>query len=91
MKATLRKRGNKSYSYAVIASSRYDKSLNGLDAVKAAEKKYGSASLDKQIELILEIEKRGGASAVFHGMSETDLKGFMQHTNTMIASDSGVV
>ena len=36
------------------------------------------------------MEKRGGASAVFHGMDEEDLQTFMRHTNTMIAADSGV-
>ncbi len=37
--------------------------------------------------MILEIEKNGGASAVFHGMSETDLREFMRHPNTMIAAE----
>ncbi|MGI8965324.1 MAG: N-acyl-D-amino-acid deacylase family protein [Limisphaerales bacterium] len=90
MKETLRKRGNKNYAYAVIASNKYDKSLNGLDVAKAAQKKFGSSSLDSQINLIFEIEKNGGATGVFHGMSETDLEHFMEHTNTMFASDSGV-
>ncbi len=57
---------------------------------QAAEKLRGSNSLDDQIETILEIEKKGGASAVFHGMSDADLGTFMRHPNTMFASDSGV-
>src|SRR6266700_3324514 len=47
-------------------------------------------SLDDQIELILEIQLNGGASGVFHGISEDDLQAFLRHPNTMIASDSGV-
>ncbi|MEI9866296.1 MAG: amidohydrolase family protein [Limisphaerales bacterium] len=43
-----------------------------------------------QIETILEIEKNGGASGVFHGMNEADLEVFMKYPNTMFASDSGV-
>jgi N-acyl-D-amino-acid deacylase len=40
--------------------------------------------------MIIEIEKNGGASGVFHGMSEDDLKTFMRHPNTMVACDSGL-
>jgi N-acyl-D-amino-acid deacylase len=90
MKLVLAKRQNEDYSYAVIASYRHDKSLNGLSVAEAAKKVRGDASLDSQIEMIMEIEKNGGASGVFHGMNEQDLQVFMQHTNTMIACDSGM-
>jgi N-acyl-D-amino-acid deacylase len=90
MKAALRRRESPDYSYAVIASYRRDKSLNGLNVVQAAKKMRGSDSLDDQIETIFDIQNHGGASAVFHGMSEQDLQCFMRQTNTMIAADSGV-
>ena len=90
MKEGLSRRGNDSYAYAVIASYKHDKSLNGLNIVEAAQKIRNSDSLDDQIEMILEIERNGGASAVFHGMDEADLRVFMRHPNTMIAADSGV-
>jgi N-acyl-D-amino-acid deacylase len=44
--------------------------------------------LDDQIETMLEIESRGGAAAIFHGMNEADLKKFLVHPLTMVASDS---
>lgn len=90
MKEMLRKRGPQTYAYAVIASYRHDRSLNGLNIVEAAKKVRGSDSLEDQIEMLLEIETNGGASGVFHGMSDEDLAGFMKHPNTMFASDSGV-
>jgi N-acyl-D-amino-acid deacylase len=90
MKETLRKRGNTDYSYAVIASYKADRSLNGMNVAEAAKKKRGSDSLDDQIEMVLEIERNDGASAVFHGMSEEDVIAFMKHPNTMVASDSSV-
>lgn len=90
MKASLRRHGNDDYSYAVIASYRYDKSYNGLNIAEAAKKMRGNDSLDDQIETILEIEKNGGASGVFHSMSEDDIRVFMRHPNTMIAADSGI-
>ncbi len=78
------------YAYAVIASHTADTGLNGLNVVEAALKRRGSDTLDDQIETILEIQAAGGASAVFHGISEDDLRIFARHPNTMFASDSGV-
>jgi N-acyl-D-amino-acid deacylase len=90
MKKNILGRGRQDYAYAVVASFRHDTSLNGLNILEAAEKKYGSSSLDAQIEVILDFELNGGAQGVFHGMNEGDLKTFMRHPNTMIASDSGL-
>ncbi len=90
MRAKIHDRGRTDYAYAVIASYRHDKSYNGLNIVEAAKKMRGSEALDDQIETILEIERNGGASGVFHGMNEDDLKTFMRHPNTMVACDSGL-
>jgi len=90
MRETIRERGATNYAYAVIARYAHDTSFDGLSIVAAAKKLRGSDTLDDQIETILEIEKNGGASGVFHGMNEDDLKIFMQHPNTMFACDSGI-
>ena len=90
MKEKLAARGRTDYAYAVIASYKHDRSLNGLNIVQAAKKTRGADTLDDQIEMILELEKNGSASGVFHGMSEADLQKFMQHPNTMVACDSGL-
>src|SRR5439155_23002292 len=86
----VKRKGREDFAYAVIASYKHDKSLNGLNIVEAAKAKRGSEALDDQVEMILEIEKNGGAGGVFHGMNEEDLQTFMRHTNTMIACDSGL-
>ena len=90
MKQNLKRGGRKDYSYAVIADYKHDRGFNGLNIAQAAEKKYGSATLKNQIEMVLDIQKNGGASGVFHGMNEADLRSFLAHPNTMFASDSGV-
>jgi N-acyl-D-amino-acid deacylase len=90
MKRNLKRSGSDSYAYAVIAQYGHDTSLNGKNVMEAAKAKRGSDSLDDQIELILDIHRNGGASAVFHGINETDLQQFARHPNTMFASDSGV-
>src|SRR6185436_19020144 len=90
MKSMLRNRGREDYAYAVVASYRHDQSLNGLNILEATKKVRNSDSLDEQIETILDIQKNGGASGVFHGMNEEDLQKFMRHPNTMVACDSGL-
>jgi N-acyl-D-aspartate/D-glutamate deacylase len=90
MKQSLRSKGRQDYAYAVIASYKHDPSLDGLNVAEAAKAKRGSDALDAQVELVLDIQAHGGASGVFHGMSEDDLKTFMRHPNTMIACDSGI-
>ncbi len=90
MTRRLGERGYTNYAYAVIASYRKNTALNGLNLAEAAKVARGSDALDDQVELILEIQKNGGASGVFHGMNEDDLRVFMRHPNTMIACDSGL-
>jgi len=84
------KSGNEDLAYVFIADYPKNKKLNGLNLAQAAEKMRGNASLDAQIDLLLEITANGGASGVFHSISEDDLRKYLQHPNTMIASDSGV-
>lgn len=88
MKGRLATRKRTDYGYAVIARCNADARLNGKNLVEAAQIRMGGASLDQQIETVFWIQLNGGASAVFHGMSEPDVIGFMKHPNTMVASDS---
>jgi N-acyl-D-amino-acid deacylase len=90
MKQRLLDQNRPDYAYAVIASCASDPRLNGLNVAQAAKLRRGSDSLEDQIETVLEIEREGGASGIFHGISEDDLRSFLRHTNTMIASDSGI-
>jgi N-acyl-D-amino-acid deacylase len=82
--------GHKDYAYAVIASFGDDPSLNGLNVKEAALRVRGSDSLEDQMELVLDIQRRGGASGVFHGMNESDMQTIMRHPNTMVACDSSI-
>ena len=89
MKRMRERLGRSDYSYAVISSFGADPSLNGKTIPEAAQLKSGSDSLENQIELIFDIERRGGGSAIFHGMNEDDLQTFLRHPLTMVASDGG--
>jgi N-acyl-D-amino-acid deacylase len=79
--------GRDDYSYVVIAKFATDPSLNGKTIPEAAKTLRGSDTLADQIETILDIESRGGASAVYHGMNEDDLVRFLKHPSTLVASD----
>jgi N-acyl-D-amino-acid deacylase len=89
MKKVRQRQGRTDYSYAVIAKFKADPTLNGLNIPQAAKLKRGSDSLDDQIELIFDIERQGGGSAVYHGMAEDDVQAFLRHPFTMVASDGG--
>lgn len=89
MKATLQRIGRDDYAYAVIAKFAADPSLNGKTVPEVARILRGADTVDDQIEVILDLERRGGAGAVYHGMNEEDLATFMRHPATMIASDGG--
>ncbi len=89
MKRNLERLGREDYAYAVIAKFADDPSLNGKPIPEAARILRGGDSLEEQIETILEIERRGGAGAVYHGMNEGDLVRFLKHPATMVASDGG--
>ncbi len=90
MKDSIAKGQRGDFTYAVVASFKTDPRLNGKTIPEAAQLLRGAATLDDQIETILDIEARGGASGVFHGMSEPDLVKFLAQRFTMIASDAGV-
>jgi N-acyl-D-amino-acid deacylase len=89
MKETLKRLGQKDYGYAVIAKFGEEPAWNGKTVPEVAKLLRGYDTIDDQIETILEIERRGGASAVYHGMNEEDLVRFLKHPATMIASDGG--
>lgn len=89
MAKTRERMGRKDYSYAVVAKCEADPALNGKAIAEAAKMRRGSDSLAEQIELILDLEANGGASGVYHNMSEPDLQLFLRHPLTMVASDGG--
>jgi N-acyl-D-amino-acid deacylase len=90
MRVRLERSKRKDYGYAVVADFPADRSLNGLTIPEVTLKMRGASEVEDQIETILELQRRGGGSGIFHGMSEDDLRAFARHPGTMFASDSGV-
>lgn len=87
----LAERGLKDLSFAKIASYRADPSLNGLSMADAAGKLKGSTTADAQLETARDMMLAGGASMVYHFMSDEDVHRIMKHPFVGFASDSGVL
>ncbi len=90
IKESLKKSGFKDYSFAVVAAYGRDKSFNGKSIAEITKEVRKKSDVTSQIEQMLEMYEAGGASMIYHGMSEDDVKLIMQEPFTMIASDSGV-
>ena len=90
MKDALKRSGFKDYDYAVVASYGPDHSFNGKSIAAITKQVKNKSDVKSQIDQIIEMYVAGGASMVYHGMGEDDVKRIMQEPFTMIASDSGV-
>lgn len=89
-KDALKRSGFKDYSFAVVASYGPDKSFNGKSIAEITKQVRKKSDVTSQIEQMLEMYEAGGASMIYHGMDEGDVKRIMEEPFTMIASDSGV-
>jgi len=91
MRGLLAERGFSDLSFAVVASYRPDPSLNGLPMKQVAARMRGSDSADAQFEAARVMMLAGGASMVYHLMSDDDVDRIMGHPQVGIASDSSVL
>jgi N-acyl-D-amino-acid deacylase len=90
MKAELKDRGFRDYEYAYVASYRAEPKFNGKNIAEITKEVRNKKNVDAQIDQILEMYDKGGASMVYRSMNEGDVKNIMRQPFTMIASDSGV-
>ncbi len=91
MQQLLAERGFNDLSWATVATYRPDPSLGGLSMKDVAVKLVGDASADAQLEAARLLMRTGGATMVYHFMSEDDIARIMRHPMVSIASDSGVI
>jgi N-acyl-D-amino-acid deacylase len=91
MRGLLAERGLSDLSFAVVASHHANSSLNGLSIKQIAARMKGSDSADAQLEAARDLMLAGGASMVYHFMSDDDVERIMRHPFVGIASDSSVL
>jgi dihydroorotase/N-acyl-D-amino-acid deacylase len=70
-----------------IAACGFDRSLEGRNLAEILVARGREATLEGAAELALEIVERGGASAVFHAISEEDVERILASRLTMVGSD----
>ena len=87
----LAERGLQDLSFAVVASYAPDPSFNGLSMKQIASRTKGGETADAQFEAAREMMLAGGASMVYHFMSDDDVVRIMKHPFVGIASDSSAL
>ena len=86
----LKKRGLKHLNYAVVAYFDSDTTYNGKSIEEINLMKGRKHKTKYQAETVMDIQMAGGASAVFHGMGESDVQRIMKYPFNMIASDATI-
>lgn len=90
IKERLKKRGLKHLSYAVVAYFKPDTTYNGKSIEQINLMKGRKHKVKYEAETVMDIEMAGGASAVFHGMGEADVRRILKYPFNMIASDATI-
>ncbi len=88
--ARLKKRKLKHLSYAVVAYYAPDTTYNGKSIEQINLMKGRKHKPKEEALTVIDIMMNGGASAVFHGMGEEDVKRIMQYPYNMFASDATI-
>ncbi|MDP4262523.1 MAG: D-aminoacylase [Bacteroidota bacterium] len=86
----LSKRKLKHFSYAVVAYYAPDTTYNGKSIEQINLMKGRKHKITEEALTIIDIMMNGGASAVFHGMSEDDVRRIMKYPYNMFACDASI-
>jgi dihydroorotase/N-acyl-D-amino-acid deacylase len=83
-------RGGGDASRLQIASFEGDPSLDGRTLADVLTARGREATVEEAADLVLEIVARGGATGIFHAMSEEDVERILLSPFTMVASDGAI-
>jgi N-acyl-D-amino-acid deacylase len=88
--SNLRKRKLKHFNFPVVAHYKADTSLNGKSIEEINALKGRQRNADQEAETILDMIENGGASMVFHDMSDEDVQTIMKFPHNICISDAGI-
>ncbi len=74
-----------------VASCRFDPSLAGKTLADITAARGVPVTVENAAETAIDLQSKGGCSAVYHAISEPDVERIMASPYTMIASDGGVI
>jgi dihydroorotase/N-acyl-D-amino-acid deacylase len=73
-----------------LASCAFDRSLAGKTLAEVTQARGMEPTIENAAEVAIDIQKRGGCSAIYHAISEEDVERILRSPYTMIASDGGI-
>jgi len=85
-----RRNGRARLNYVVVASCKWDRTLEGKSITQINAMKKRSPTLANEIQTVLEMMERGGAAMIFHAMYEPDVERILRYPWAMVASDGSV-
>jgi len=86
----LDERGGGDPSRLQVAAFPHDPSLDGQTLAEILRERGREATVDGAADLVLEIVENGGATGIFHAMSEEDVERILASPYTMVASDGEI-
>ena len=86
----LKKRRQKHFTYAQVANYRANTEYNGKNIEEINLLMGRKHRARDEAETVMDMMVNGGASMVFHGMGEEDVKAFMRYPYNMFASDASI-
>ncbi len=85
-----RRNGRKRLDYATVARCEWDTALEGKNISQINRQKGRKGKLGAEIETVLDMMEKGGASMVYQSMDERDVERILRYPYTMVGSDGGV-
>lgn len=83
-------RGGGDPANVVVAHCPWNPAWDGMNLSEILRLQGRPIAIEEAAELVMEIQQQGGASGIFHAISEEDLLRIMRHPYTMHASDGGI-
>ncbi len=87
----LEDRGGGDPANVVLASCPFDRSMAGKSLADLARGRGLAPTAENAAEIAIQLQLRGGCSAVYHAIDEEDVRRVLAYRWTMVASDGGVV
>jgi len=87
----LETQGYPDYSYAVVATCTWDRSIEGKSIPEINTLRGRQPGVPNEIKTILELMEGGVVKMLFHKMSRADVERILLYPNTAVASDGRVI
>src|SRR5579871_625721 len=91
MKQNLAVMGEPDYSFATVSRFGPNPGYEGKTITEINEMKGRAPGADNEIETIFDLMNAGGASMIYHLMSDADIERIMRYPFTSVASDGSII